>query len=467
MKRCLCSLLFWFALAPNFSAALDVQNSKLLERRYTPDFEEMRQNRLIRALVVPSRTNYFFDGAVQRGLSYEALQAFEKQINKGIKEEHLKTHIFYIPVQRDQLIPALLEGRGDIAVANLTISPERLELVDFSLPMMRNVKELVITNKSMPRLEHLSALSGQKIHVRRSSSYYPSLLHANFVLREAGYGYMQLVLADEQLEDEDLLEMVNAGLISAIVMDSHKAQFWEQVLDNIRVQDGLVLREGASIGWAFRKNSPGTMVVVNDFVREHRKGTLMGNILLKRYLKDTRYVVNSLASAEMKKFEATAELFRQYASQYEFDWLMLIAQGYQESRLDQSTRSSAGAVGIMQLLPSTAADKNVRVGDIHELENNIHAGAKYMRFIRDRYFSDSDMSEMEQTLFSFAAYNAGPARITRLRREAATLGLDPDLWFGNVEVVAAKHIGRETVQYVANIYKYWVAYKLAENHGDL
>jgi membrane-bound lytic murein transglycosylase MltF len=137
-----------------------------------------------------------------------------------------------------------------------------------------------------------------------------------------------------------------------------------------------------------------------------------------------------------------------------------MAQGYQESRLDQSTRSSAGAVGVMQLLPSTASDKNVGITEIENIENNIHAGAKYMRFIRDRYFSDSNMSPTDQTMFSFAAYNAGPARVTKLRKEAAELGLDPDVWFQNVEVIAAKRIGRETVQYVSNIYKYWVAYKL-------
>jgi membrane-bound lytic murein transglycosylase MltF len=361
------------------------------------------------------------------------------------------------------LIPALLEGRGDIAVANLTISPERLKQVDFSLPLMHDVKELVITHKSTPLLHQLSDLSGQEIHVRRSSSYYSSLVKANIGLKAAGKDYLQLVPANENLEDEDLLEMLNAGLIPAIVMDSHKAHFWEQVLDNIRIQKRLILRDGAKIGWAFRKNSPATTVAVNTYVQENRKGTLMGNMLLKRYLKDTRYVDNALATKEMKKFKAAAELFRHYAGQYEFDWLMLIAQGYQESRLDQSTRSHAGAVGIMQLLPSTAADKNVGISDIHELENNIHAGAKYMRFIRDRYFSDSDMDEMEQTLFSFAAYNAGPARITRLRKEAAQLGLDPDVWFGNVEVVASKRIGRETVQYVSNIYKYWVAYSLAND----
>jgi membrane-bound lytic murein transglycosylase MltF len=163
----------------------------------------------------------------------------------------------------------------------------------------------------------------------------------------------------------------------------------------------------------------------------------------------------------MKKFNATAHLFQKYAARYDFDWLMVMSQAYQESRLDHSVKSRTGAIGIMQMLPSTAADKNVGIPDITDLEDNIHAGNKYLRFLRDRYFEKQPMSELDKTLFSFAAYNAGPARIEQLRREAERQGLDPNVWFDNVEVIAARRIGRETVQYVSNIYKYWVAYRLS------
>jgi membrane-bound lytic murein transglycosylase MltF len=288
-------------------------------------------------------------------------------------------------------------------------------------------------------------------------------LQANAKLQERGMPPINLVLVSEYLEDEDLLEMVNAQLMPAIVVDSHKIHFWEQIFDNIQVHEELALRNGGNIAWAFRKNSPEFAQVVNNFVKENRKGSLMGNILFKRYLQNTQHVRNALDPGEMGRFNETAALFQQYADQYDFDWLMLIAQAYQESRLNQDTRSSAGAVGVMQLLPSTAADKSVRIEDITTLENNVHAGAKYMRWLRDSYFNDPDMSREEQTLFTFAAYNAGPGKVIRLRKEAAEMGLDPNIWFDNVEVVAAKRIGRETVQYVSNIYKYWVAYTLAFN----
>jgi membrane-bound lytic murein transglycosylase MltF len=417
--------------------------------------------RLIRALVVRSKTGYFFDGAQQRGITYDLLKAFEKKLNEEMETGNLPVYLAFIPVSRDQLIPALLEGRGDVAAANLTITPERQELVGFSIPLFKNVRELVVTGTGVKPMSSINELSGMSVHVRESSSYHSSLLQANVKLQERGMPPINIVLVTEYLEDEDLLEMVNAQLIPAIVVDSHKVHFWEQIFDNIQIHEELALRNGGDIAWALRKNSPEFTQVVNGFVKENRKGSLMGNILFKRYLQNTKHVRNALDSGEMEKFKATAALFQQYADQYDFDWLMLIAQAYQESRLDQDTRSSAGAVGVMQLLPSTAADKSVSIEDITGLENNIHAGAKYMRWLRDHYFNDPDMSREEQTLFTFAAYNAGPGKVIRLRKEATEMGLDPNIWFDNVEVVAAKRIGRETVQYVSNIYKYWVAYKLA------
>ena len=413
-------------------------------------FAEMREKKIIRALVTHSKTFYFFDGATQRGLSYDSLVAFEKFLNKELKTKTIKIRVVFIPVTRDQLLPALKAGYGDLAVANLTITPERAESVDFSLPVLRDVREVVVTGSTVEPMGSPEQLSGQTVHTRLSSSYYQSLLALNSTLEASGKAPVKIVAVDEHLEDEDLLEMVNAGVIPAIVMDSHKARFWEQVLDEITVHYDAVVRTGGDIGWAMRRGSPELKTLVDKFLRKNREGTLLGNILR-----------NNLATPEMEKFHETAHLFQKYAARYDFDWLMVMSQAYQESRLDHSARSHTGAVGIMQMLPSTAADKNVGIPDISELEDNIHAGNKYLRFIRDRYFENEPMTDLDKTLFSFAAYNAGPAKVARLRREAERQGLDPNVWFDNVEVIAAKRIGRETVQYVSNIYKYWVAYRLS------
>ena len=257
--------------------------------------------------------------------------------------------------------------------------------------------------------------------------------------------------------------MVNAGLISMTFVDDHKAKLWAQIFDKIRLHPEISINSGGSIGWAFRKNSPKLKDIVDQFVRKHQKGTMLGNILFKRYMVNNRWAKNALSPAEQEKFQALSGLFEKYSEQYDFDYLMMAALAYQESQLDHSSRSHVGAVGIMQILPSTATDKNVGIADIEDLENNIHAGIKYLRFLQDRYFTDPAIDPLNQTLFAFAAYNAGPAKVRRLRNEARKMGLDPNVWFGNVEVVAAKRVGRETVQYVSNIYKYYIAYRLTRD----
>ena len=424
------------------------------------DFDEMAAKRQIRVLVVYSKTFFFLDRGRQRGLSHDMVREFEKFINKKLKTQTLKVNVVFIPVKRDELIPHLVKGLGDIAVANLTITPERLKHIDFSDPLLTGVKELLVTGPTASQISGIDNLAGQEIYVRQSSSYFESLTLLNEKLKTAGKSQMKLVAVDESLEDEDLLEMVSAGLIPMIIMDSHKAQFWTQIFDQIKVHSDIAVRIGGEIAWAFRKNSPRLKAVINEFVKGHKKGSLIGNMMLKRYLKSTRYVNNSLSREKLQKFEQMVNLFKRYADQYDFDYLMMAAQAYQESGLDQSRKSQAGAIGVMQLLPSTAADRNVNITEIEKLENNIHAGTKYLRFIVDRYYENEPMDDLNKMLFAFASYNAGPAKVNRLRKKAAAMGLNPNIWFNNVEVAASKVIGRETVQYVSNIYKYYIAYRM-------
>ena len=283
-------------------------------------------------------------------------------------------------------------------------------------------------------------------------------------LARAGKPAVRLKLAPETLEDEDLLEMVNAGLVRLVVVDSHKAEFWAQIFPKIRLHPEAAVRTGAEIGWAFRKNSPKLSAAVNRFLVTHKKGTSFGNQIFQRYLRSTKFVRNAHEPEELAKYERTVALFRKYGDHYGFDALMLTAQGYQESQLDNQRRSQAGAVGVMQVLPSTG--KEMQVGDVRQLDPNIHAGTKYLRYMADRYFKDAPMDPTDKMLFAFASYNAGPAKIARLRKEAKQAGLDPNVWFNNVERIAAKQIGRETVEYVSNIFKYYVAYKLLEDERE-
>jgi membrane-bound lytic murein transglycosylase MltF len=461
-------IMVWAALAvaPGVSAeqakpAPKPAGSALVPRVFRPwtgDWDGMVKRRTLRVLVTYSRTMYFIDKGTQRGITYEAFKGFEDDVNKKLKTKALKFHVVFIPTPRNELIPALREGRGDVAAANLTITEARDKLIDFSAPLLTGVKELVVTGPRSPSIATLDDLSGQEVYVRKSSSYWEHLEALNARFSAAGKKPVRLTPASENLEDEDLLEMVNAGLVPTVVVDSHKVLFWKRVFPKLGVHEDVAVNEGGSIAWAFREGSPQLKSMLDDFIRTHGKGTVFGNTLLKRYLLNAKYVKDATNEAEMRKFDATVALFRKYGDKYDMDYLLMMAQGYQESRLDQNAKSRVGAVGVMQVMPATGQE--LKVGDIHQLEPNINAGVKYIRFMVDNFYAKEPMEPVDRILFAFASYNAGPSRVQSLRRETAKRGLDPNRWFKNVELVTAEKVGQETVTYVANIYKYYIAYQL-------
>ena len=260
------------------------------------------------------------------------------------------------------------------------------------------------------------------------------------------------------LEDDDLLEMTNAGLIPMVVVQDYLAGFWKKIFTDLTVHDDVKVRTGASIGVALRKTSPQLKAELDAFLAKNGLGSMLGRILEKRYLVSTTYAKRANGEAERKKLRELGPFFQKYGEKYSMDYVLMAAQGFQESGLDQNAKSHVGAVGVMQLMPATGAE--LKVGDIRQTEANIHAGVKYMRFMIDQYYKDEPMDQLNKALFAFASYNAGPGRIRQLRKETAKRGLDPNLWFGNVEQIASERIGRETVTYVSNIYKYYIAYKL-------
>ena len=435
-----------------------------MQKPWTGDLDGMIQRRIIRVLTVHSKTFFFHDKGVQRGTVVDFFRLFEDEFNKKLaaekklKDRNLKVRVVFIPIRRDQLLPALVAGKGDIAAANLTITPERQQLVDFSAAGLSNVSEVVVAGPASPKIARLDDLSGQEFFVRKSSSYYESLAALNKKFAAAKKPSARLREAPETLEDEDLLEMLNAGLIALIVVDKHKADFWKQIFPKLTVHDDIAVRTGGEIAWAFRKGSPQLKAVLDDFATRHKVGTAAGNQMLTRYLKNVKYVKNAASEEERRKFTALIQYFQKYGEQYDVDWVLMGAQGYQESQLNQNAKSAVGAIGVMQVMPATG--KDMKVGDITQVEPNIHAGIKYMRWMMDTYYGKEPMTKLDKALFAFASYNAGAGRISSLRKEAAKRGLDPNVWFQNVEYVVAEKIGQETITYVSNIYKYYIAYRL-------
>lgn len=423
------------------------------------DLDGMLERRVVRVLVPYSRTGYFIDAGVQRGMNYEIMAGFEKYLNDRHADGLIRINLVFVPTTRDRLIPALEEGLGDIVAANLTVTDERSERIDFTVPLGRNVRELLVRHVDAPAPESLADLAGRSVFVPPSSSYVEHLRIVNAELSADGLAPMTIREAPGHFQTEDALEMVNAGLVEYTIADGYLASFWQQVLPNLVVHEDIAVSEANDIAYGIRRDSPKLAAELNEYLATVRKGTLMGNILFKRYLEETKFVTSATDEAARERFEAVAELFQQHAQDNDLNWLMLAAQSYQESRLDHSVVSPVGAIGIMQLLPSTGEDMGVE--DVTILEANIEAGARYVRYLKDEFFDDPAIDAQNQLLFALASYNAGPGRVRSLRREAAERGLDPNRWFNHVERITAERVGRETVTYVSNIAKYYVAYQLA------
>ncbi len=468
------SLLFSLLVRSNMVAAETPQSRANFEKHhllsraeqpFTGDMPRIKERRFIRALVNYSKTNFFIHNGRLHGFEYELLKAYEKFLNRGVNR-YYRIKLIYIPVPFDDLFEALNSGRGDIAAAGLTITPDRLKKAAFSSPYIENVREIVVQHASAAKIRHPKGLSGQTVYVRRGSSYVTHLRELNKKLAARKIPKIRIQPAAQYLVTEDILELVNSGAVEITVADHHIVDAWSGVLPKIAGRKKLAIHTGGKIAWAVRKDNTKLLDSINRFMRKNKKGKLLGNIIFKRYYRDSEWIENPNVLEIMKQMPELMKLFRKYGRQYGFNPLLLLALAYHESGLDQSLRSPKGAVGIMQVLPQTAAGERVDVNGIHELENNIRAGVRYLHYLRTEYFDDKGISRENRDFFALAAYNAGLSRIMKIRKLASKKGFDPNKWFFNVEKTAAVHLGDEVVEYVADTYKYFVVYQLQSNMDE-
>jgi membrane-bound lytic murein transglycosylase MltF len=433
---------------------------------YKEDLDGLLKRRYIRVLTTLNQTNFFLHHGSFFGYEYEIVKGWEKELNTGKKGKDLHTVVEFIPVNRDELIAKLVAGYGDIAAAGLTITDSRRRLADFTTPYLTGIDEVIVTHKQAFKPRTIEDLAGRRVFVRKSSSYYESLTALNKKLRKSGKRPVKIIAADENLETEDILELVNTGAVEFTVSDSHIANIWTGIFSNLVIHKELKLRSGGEIAWMVRKDSPKLKASLNAFLKQRQKGTLLGNIYFERYYEKNAWINNPLSSNRDKTLLKYKKLLKKYADRYGFDWQLLAALAYQESRFDHTQKNKSGAVGLMQVLPSTGKDKNIGIRNVHLLENNIHAGVKYLAFLKNKYFNDVRIRPRDQVRLALAAYNAGPGKIQRVRAKTKQMGLDPNRWFRNVELATLKMVGQETVRYVSNINKYYVIYRFTSKVSE-
>ena len=317
----------------------------------TGGLEPIVKHRVVRILVPFSKTQFFADKTQVFGITAETGRLLEKELNKHYgRGRGFNIRVEFLPTRRDRLLEELIAGHGDIAAGSLTITPERAAMVDFLDPWVTGIKEVMVIGPSSPSLSSLDDLSDKEICVRKSSSYFTHLtaLSSDFVAR--GLAPIQIRPIPEDLEDEDLMEMVNAGLLPYVVVDDFKAKIWATIFTKLTVRDDLAVNSSGSIAWAIRKNSPLLRAELNRFVAANKIGTQFGDLMKQRYFTDNTILKTALAPKDIARFDNLLATFKHYGDQYKIDSLLLTAQGYQESQLDQTKHSPFGAVGIMQLL---------------------------------------------------------------------------------------------------------------------
>lgn len=379
------------------------------------DLDVIRKRKVLRVLTRNNAATYFLYRGRQMGFEFELAQAFARSIGCRLQ--------IIVPPKADQLIPWLLEGKGDLIAAGMTVTEPRKRRVAFSRPY-NHVSELVVVRNDDRSILGVEDLAGRHVAVRPSSSYYSTLVGLQ------GFVDVGILEVPEEMETEQIIGLVADGRYEVTVADSDILDIELTYRETVRAV--FPLDEPRAQAWGVRPEDAGLLEEVNRFLERNYRGTFF-NVLKDKYFTNRRRVARVVQSrpARQGKISPYDDLFRKYGRETEIDWRLLVAQAYQESRFEPAAVSWAGAVGIMQIMPRTADEMGLSEDDLTDPETGIRIGSAYLRRLMDQF--EPDLRFSERLRFALASYNAGRGHIQDGRRIAQEIGLDPDVWFGNVE----------------------------------
>jgi membrane-bound lytic murein transglycosylase MltF len=451
-------------VAPGGAGADDLEHGldAHLEETRSGSLEAIVEERYLRVLTSRSSFDYTLHDGVPTGYQAEMVKALAARLTRRYPGT-LPVRFELLPVPSDQLIPMLLAGRGDLVAARLTKTERRARQVRFSRSY-HPVEEWVVGRKGARLPSSPEDLSGLRFAVRAGSSHAESLAALNDRLRAAGRAPVERVEVDDTLEIEDLLALVAGGRFDWTVTDSMLGEFVERAYPELEVVEEFSLRDQGQLAWALPKDATALAAEVDAVLANFRKGTLRGNIALRKWFSDPgRFDLERDAEGRLV-ISRYDRMLRRYAREHGFDWRLLASIAYQESRFRATARNRSGAVGLFQIKPQTAAEPYIGIPEVagpKNVENNVAAAVRYLAWIRQRYFAGRpDVREQDRVRFTLAAYNAGPATVRRAMRQARRMGLDDDVWFGNVELAMVALREGGPVKYVSEINRRVVAYDL-------
>ena len=450
-----------------FSSAVLAQSSQSKSPQpgvWTGSYSEMLQRGLIRIAVPYDRTVYMNDKGSPRGLAPEMAKGISKWLNAKyagqLKGKSIVVKL--IPVNSANLLTALTAGQADMAIGDLGLYEPVKNPHDYILNHGTKIwRELLISGPGSPEMRSPEDLSGQTVYGGRDTNFHVTLKELNQKLKREGKPLVNIVSPVGTLDGEDLLQMVDAGLIPFVIISDWKAKLWEPLYKRMVIHDDIFAQDVGWIGWAVRSSNADFNDVLNGFYDSTDFDHALAAYRNQEYKDHIQGLKDPIEKSAWARFESMRSLFDKYGAQYKLDPLFIAALGFQETLLNQNAVSKVGAIGVMQLMPATGA--SLGVGDIHLLEPNIHAGADYMNQLITKYFPDAQFDSDNRALFAIASYNIGPNNVAKARDEAKQLGFNPDQWFKNVEFIAAQRMGYEPMIYVRNVYKYFISYELKLN----
>ena len=413
------------------------------------DLTAIRASGQLRVLVNQSRHSSGVVRGESIGVEYHRLRALEQYLNRTARDGR-EVHLRLIPLPKEELLAALLRGEGDLVAPGELLALRRDMPVRASAPIQRDVPLVVVSRQGNRRYQRVEQLAGHSLALPVGSA-------ARGALQRLNAGLKAPIVADWQdptLAVEDVLEMVQAGILPMTAVELPIAERWAKVMPKLRIDRHLRLAQKGDLSWYTRRGASSLSASIDQFLREYRAPEDADRVFQRVYRRSYK-VRQPLGRAERQRLERVRPSLMRHAKAQSLDWLLLAALALKESTLNPDARGSGGARGLLQVTP--AAARSVGVGNAASLDGNVQAGAKYLAMLRRRYFASSQLNERERMAFVLAAYNLGPQRIQGLRAEARRRGLDPNRWFFQVERVAAERLGLGVVSYVGSVNKYHLA----------
>ncbi|MEL7559754.1 transglycosylase SLT domain-containing protein [Stutzerimonas chloritidismutans] len=417
------------------------------------DLADIRRSGVLRVLVNQSRNSSGEVKGEAIGVEYVRLRAFEQHLNRGSKGPPITLKI--IPKAKDQLLGALQRGEGDLVAPGEILAQGTIRRLSRSRSLIGPVPMVLVSRQGGPHYHSFDQLSGRSLALSAGSAAGSALDRLNRTLMQAGRAPIAVEWVDPTLAVEDVLDMVQAGVYPATVVEQPIAERWVKVLPKLRIESTLTLGAPADMHWFVQKDAGMLRASIDRFLQTYNAPDNQDAAFVRVYrrLYRVQYPLDRVGRQRLEKVRPTLQ---RHAQGQEIDWLNLAALAFKESTLNPSARGASGATGLMQVTPATA--RSMGVQDIGQLDNNVLASAKYLASIRKSFFSSPRLNERERMAFVLAAYNLGPQRVQSLRAEARRRGLNPDQWFFQVERVAMSTMGMGVVSYVNAVNKYYLAY---------